>query len=44
MSDVLARGLFPPVEIPIGIITSLIGGPFFLYLISKKNYSFGGRD
>ncbi|CEN23268.1 FecCD family ABC transporter permease [Paraclostridium sordellii] len=43
-SDVLARGLFPPVEIPIGIITSLIGGPFFLYLISKKNYSFGGRD
>ncbi|MCE9676669.1 FecCD family ABC transporter permease [Paraclostridium bifermentans] len=43
-SDVLARGLFPPVEIPIGIITSLIGGPFFLYLISKKNYTFGGRD
>ncbi len=44
VSDVLARGLFPPVEIPIGIITSLIGGPFFLYLISKKNYEFGGRD
>ncbi|MGL5084628.1 MAG: FecCD family ABC transporter permease, partial [Clostridium sp.] len=43
-SDVLARALFPPIEIPIGIITSLIGGPFFLYLISKKNYSFGGRD
>lgn len=44
ISDVLARALFPPIEIPIGIITSLIGGPFFLYLISKKNYSFGGRD
>lgn len=44
ISDVLARGLFPPVEIPIGIITSLIGGPFFLYLISKKNYTFGGSD
>lgn len=44
ISDVLSRGLFPPVEIPIGIITSLIGGPFFLYLISKKNYTFGGRD
>lgn len=42
--DVVARGLFPPIEIPIGIITSLIGGPFFLYLISKKNYSFGGKD
>ena len=44
ISDVIARGLFPPIEIPIGIITSLIGGPFFLYLISKKNYSFGGRE
>ncbi|MEG1149385.1 MAG: iron ABC transporter permease [Niameybacter sp.] len=43
-SDVIARGLFPPIEIPIGIITSLVGGPFFLYLISKKNYSFGGKE
>lgn len=44
LSDVAARGLFPPIEIPIGIITSLVGGPFFLYLISTKNYSFGGND
>ena len=44
LSDVAARGLFPPIEIPIGIITSLVGGPFFLYLISKKNYAFGGND
>lgn len=43
-SDIIARGIFQPIEIPIGIITSLVGGPFFLYLISKKNYSFGGRD
>lgn len=43
-SDIAARGLFPPIEIPIGIITSLVGGPFFLYLISKKNYSFGGKE
>ncbi len=43
-SDIIARGLFPPIEIPIGIITSLVGGPFFLYLISKKNYSFGGKE
>ncbi|MDR5587136.1 MULTISPECIES: iron ABC transporter permease [Clostridium] len=42
--DIIARGLFPPIEIPIGIITSLVGGPFFLYLISKKNYSFGGKE
>lgn len=44
LSDILARGLIPPIEIPIGIITSLIGGPFFLYLISHKKYSFGGND
>lgn len=44
VSDIIARSLFPPIEIPIGIITSLVGGPFFLYLISKKNYSFGGEN
>lgn len=44
LSDIAARGFLPPIEIPIGIITSLVGGPFFLYLISKKNYSFGGND
>ena len=44
LSDIVARGIFPPIEIPIGIITSLVGGPFFLYLICKKNYSFGGND
>lgn len=44
VSDVIARGLFPPLEIPIGIITALIGGPFFLYLISKKRYVFGGME
>ena len=43
-SDIIARGLFPPIEIPIGIITSLVGGPFFLYLICKRNYSFGGKE
>ena len=43
-SDVAARGMFPPTEIPIGIITSLVGGPFFLWLISRKNYSFGGNN
>ena len=44
ISDIMARIILPPIEIPIGIITSLVGGPFFLYLISKKNYSFGGND
>lgn len=35
-ADILARTLISPREIPVGIFTSLMGGPFFLYLIIKK--------
>lgn len=35
-SDILARVLQSPYETPIGIFTSLIGIPFFLYLIKKE--------
>src|SRR3954463_13947381 len=34
--DLLARTLLAPVELPVGIITALIGGPFFLWLLIKK--------
>ena len=34
-ADVLARTLIAPIEIPIGVFTSLLGGPFFLYLVFK---------
>lgn len=33
LSDTLARCLLPPWEIPVGVITALTGGPFFLYLL-----------
>lgn len=33
LCDTLARTLFAPVEIPVGIITSLLGGPFFIWLL-----------
>ena len=36
--DDLARGLFT-VEIPLGIVTSIIGGPFFIYLLFKGRRS-----
>jgi iron complex transport system permease protein len=37
-SDTLARTVLQPREIPVGIITSIIGVPFFIYLLlrSKK--------
>jgi iron complex transport system permease protein len=34
--DVLARTLLAPVEIPVGVITALIGGPFFLWLLTRR--------
>lgn len=34
--DILARVLFAPYEIPVGIIMSFLGAPFFIYLLLKK--------
>lgn len=33
--DLLARTMFSPYEIPVGILMSFIGGPFFLFLLIK---------
>lgn len=38
--DILAKNAFYPKDMPIGIITSLIGGPFFLWMLTNKGYSF----
>ncbi|AMW32506.1 iron ABC transporter permease [Fervidobacterium islandicum] len=37
--DTLARTLLNPVEIPVGIITALIGAPFMFFLLKFKNGS-----
>jgi iron complex transport system permease protein len=34
--DALARTVLSPLELPVGIITALIGGPFFLWLLVRK--------
>jgi iron complex transport system permease protein len=34
-SDILARKIAPPMEVPIGIITAFIGVPFFLFLLRR---------
>jgi iron complex transport system permease protein len=33
--DVLARSAFAPLELPVGIITAVLGGPFFLWLLVR---------
>lgn len=42
LSDIISRILINNVELPIGIITSLIGGPIFIYILLKKSNRFGG--
>ena len=34
--DTLARTVIAPTEIPVGVITAMIGGPFFLWLLKKQ--------
>ena len=34
--DALARTLLAPLELPVGVITALIGGPFFLWLLVRR--------
>lgn len=41
-ADAFARLSFAPEELPIGIITALCGGPFFIWLMLRSSYSFGG--
>lgn len=36
LSDTLSRTLFAPYEVPVGILLSLVGGPFFLFLILRR--------
>lgn len=36
LADLTSRTIFSPAELPIGIVTALIGAPFFLYLLLKE--------
>ena len=42
VADALARTLFAPAEVPVGVFTALIGGPFFLVLLrqGRREYRF----
>lgn len=38
--DAVARVIVSPVELPVGVVTALSGGPFFIYLLRKKKESY----
>ncbi|WP_276856512.1 FecCD family ABC transporter permease [Intestinimonas timonensis] len=43
-ADVLCRVILPGNELPIGVLTALVGAPVFVYLMARKKYGFGGGD
>lgn len=40
-ADVLARTLIPPQELPVGVLSALLGGPFFLCLMRRSRRRVG---
>jgi iron complex transport system permease protein len=36
-ADLIGKSIMPPMEIPSGIVTAIIGSPYFLYLLRRKD-------
>jgi iron complex transport system permease protein len=36
LADLLARSVLAPTEVPVGVITALVGAPFFFYLLRRR--------
>jgi iron complex transport system permease protein len=41
LADVAARMLAAPAELPLGVVTALIGAPFFLWLLMRRRGALG---
>ena len=44
LADLLARTVFQPHEIPLGLITSLLGAPVLIYLIRSRSAAWVSHD
>ena len=42
VSDLAARTMVAPAEIPLGVLTSLVGSPFFFWQLRRTRRSQGG--
>ncbi len=42
LADLAARTAAAPAELPLGVVTSLLGGPFFLWLLHRTRREHGG--
>ena len=36
--DLLARRILAPADLPVGVLTAIIGGPFFLWILLRKEF------
>jgi iron complex transport system permease protein len=36
LCDVVARTIMAPIELPVGVVTAIIGGPFFMWLLVRR--------
>lgn len=36
LADAIARSALPPAEIPLGLVTAVAGGPFFIFLLARR--------
>ncbi|MFP1625258.1 FecCD family ABC transporter permease [Streptomyces sp. 5K101] len=41
--DVVSRTVLAPAEVPVGVVTAVVGVPCFLLLMRRRGYAFGGR-
>ena len=44
LCDLAARTLHPPTEIRLGVVTALIGGPIFIWLLWRRSWESGGES
>lgn len=40
-ADLVARSIISPLELPVGIVTALVGGPFFIWLLRRDARALG---
>lgn len=43
LADLVARTVVAPSELPVGVVTALLGGPFFLFLLRRQGREAGAR-
>jgi iron complex transport system permease protein len=41
MADTIARTVLSPSEFPVGVMTALVGGPIFLWLLTTRQTQLG---